>query len=159
MKILEFVNLLGATVAVLPVMEHWSLVAWFNCWPGRMNIVGTENPLVETQATTVIWNDVSTLFDQIFFNPVTAITFLVLFFWANPVSYMLKIRLSVIFCLVTCFMNSHVKIFGPSSIALALTRLITWEVRVVNNGCQFMNRFNHPIFRYPADLFGPYNPW
>ena len=96
-EILEFMNPLGATVAVLPVMENWSIVVRFNSWPWRMKSRVTENLLTATQATIVIWNDASTLFDQTFFDPVTAITFPVLFLWANTVYSMLKIRLSVIF--------------------------------------------------------------
>ena len=149
---LEFMNTLGETVAVLPVMEHWPIVARLNRWPGRTKSRGTETPLEATQATIVIWNDASTIFDQTFFDQVTAITFLVLFFWANPISSMLKIRLSVIFRSMTCFMKSHVNICRPSSVASALTHLITWEVRVVNNGCQFMNRFNHPPPQIPCWL-------
>ena len=158
MKMLEFMNPLGATVAVLPVMEHWSVVAQFNCWPGIMKSGGTENQLAETQATIVIWNYACTLFDQTFFDPVAEITFLLLFFWANHVSSMLKIQPSVIFCSLTCSMNSHVKICRPSYVTSALKSLITWEVWVINNGCRFMNRFNHPLFRFPADRLGPYNP-
>ena len=54
MKMLEFNNPLGETVAVIPVMEHWSIVARFNWWPGNMKSGGTENSLAETQETIVI---------------------------------------------------------------------------------------------------------
>ena len=65
---LEFMNPLGETVVVLPVMEHWSILVWFNHWPWRMKSGGSENPLLEIQAIIFIWNAASALFDQILFR-------------------------------------------------------------------------------------------
>ena len=95
-------------------------------------------------------------------------TFWAICFWSsnsNKISYPVLLRKphfihveNTIVChfrSVTCFINYHVKTCRPYSVTSALTRLITWEVRVVNNGCQFMNRFNHPLSRYPDDQVVP----
>ena len=124
---------------------------WYNeYWRNRKSIDrNTSNNHHMKWRFYTFWTDI--------FDPVTELTFLVLLFWANTGSYMLKVWLSIIFCSVICFMNSYVNICRPSSVASAPTRLITWEVLVVNNGCWFMNRFNHTLFRYPDDWVGPYN--
>ena len=93
------------------------------------------------------------------FEPVVAIIFLVLFFWANLILSLLKIWSSIIFHWVTCFINFHDNICIPSYDASELIVLITWEVIFINNFCLFMNWFNHTIFKYPADRFFPYNTW